>query len=135
MTAKETTPTGDSVNELERLRDILYGERVHSIEERLDEFDQRLLRAVTEINRRMDHEVEELTRRTDTVSKRFDERLMALQTQTNAELRAESAAQAQALSETRAALQNELASLQAEGRAWREKTAQSLQALAAQWLE
>lgn len=135
MTNKNVLPTGDTVSELERLRDILYGERVRSIEERLEEMDQRLLRTTTEMNRRVDHETEELTRRIDTLGKRLDERLLALQTQSSAELRAVSNAQTQALAETRAALQSELDAFQAELRAWREKTAQTLQGLGAQWLE
>jgi DNA repair exonuclease SbcCD ATPase subunit len=149
MTSKNTSTSTDpaeTVNELERLRDILYGERVRSIEGRLDEIDQRLTRTANELNRRIDHEVEELVQRLDAAAKRLDERILALQAQSNAELRLsveeltrrleqQAAQQDQDLQAARASVRQELEELRAEILAWRQKTGQTLAALIRHWSE
>jgi tetrahydromethanopterin S-methyltransferase subunit G len=141
---KETPSLKTEANELERLRDILYGERVRSIEDRLDEIDQRIGRNTSEINRRIDHEVEELGKRLDSMNKRFDERLLSLQTQQTASLNAnvaalndrldeQAASQTAALDETRAALQQDSQTLKNDLRAWRERIGQLVSALGSDW--
>lgn len=141
--ANQTSSKAES-NELERLRDILYGERVRSIEERLDEIDQRIGRNSSEINRRIDHDLEELGKRLDSMNKRFDERLLALQTQQTASLDSnvenlstlineQSTSQTKALDETRAALHQDTESLKHEIRAWREKIGQMVTFLGNEW--
>jgi tetrahydromethanopterin S-methyltransferase subunit G len=84
----DTSSSKTEGNELEHLRDILYGERVRSIESRLDEIDQRISRNTTELNHRVDHEVEELSKRLDALGKRFDECALALQSQEAADINA-----------------------------------------------
>ena len=141
--ANQTSSKAEA-NELERLRDILYGERVRSIEDRLDEIDQRIGRNTSEINRRIDHDLEELGKRLDSMSKRFDERLLALQTQQTANLDStvknlstrlneQSASQTKDLDEARAALHQDTENLKHEIRAWREKIGQMVAVLGNEW--
>jgi len=141
--ANQTSSKAEA-NELERLRDILYGERVRSIEERLDEIDQRIGRNTSEINRRIDHDLEELGKRLDSMNKRFDERLLALQTQQTTSLNSnvenlsirlneQSVGQTKALDEVRATLHQDTENLKHEIRAWREKIGQMVTVLGNEW--
>ncbi len=134
----------EPIGDIERLRDILYGDRVRSLEGRLDEVDQRITRLFNELNRRIDHEVEELIQRVDAAAKRLDDRILSLRAQSAAELRQavdnlsrrleqQSTQHEQNLQQTRAAAHRELEELRNEIQSWRQKTGQVLAALVAQW--
>ncbi len=134
----------EPIGDIERLRDILYGDRVRSLEGRLDEVDQRITRLFNELNRRIDHEVEELIQRVDAAAKRLDDRILTLRAQSAAELRQavdnlsrrleqQATQQEQNLQQARTAAHRELEELRTEIQAWRQKTGQVLAALAAQW--
>lgn len=50
MGAEEAKPTGSSVKELERLRDILYGEQARATEDRLGDLEKRLEKVRSDLN-------------------------------------------------------------------------------------
>ncbi len=50
MSAEEAKPTGSSVKELERLRDILYGEQARATEDRLGDLEKRLEKVRSDLN-------------------------------------------------------------------------------------
>ena len=49
MSAEEAKPTGSSVKELERFRDILYGEQARATEDRLGDLEKRLEKVRSEL--------------------------------------------------------------------------------------
>jgi flagellar biosynthesis GTPase FlhF len=50
MSAEESKPIGGSAKELERLRDILYGEQARATEDRLGDLEARLEKTRSELN-------------------------------------------------------------------------------------
>jgi chromosome segregation ATPase len=128
-------------SDLDRLRDILFGERIRALEDRLDEMEQRLQRATLEVNRRLEHEVEGLLSQIGALGKRLDEQILALRAQQMADLKAagqqweqQLAAQNQALQELQATLTAELSRLREEVLAWRRHLGTQIIALGEQWV-
>lgn len=77
MSAEEVKPTGSSVKELERLRDILYGEQARATEDRLGDLEKRLEKVRSELNAlfRKEHKSLQtsLEKQINALNKQFDE--------------------------------------------------------------
>lgn len=77
MSAEETKPAGSSVKELERLRDILYGEQARATEDRLGDLEKRLEKVRSELNAlfRKEHKSLQtaLEKQINTLNKQLDE--------------------------------------------------------------
>ena len=102
----QTTQTEAGLNELERLRDILYGQQARSTEERLKALSDRLEKIKAEMSARIDALDNQLTAR-----------LEALQAELTERLENQQSSQSQATEANRKALAAQLSQLHADATA------------------
>lgn len=99
----KTTQTESGLNELERLRDILYGQQARNTEERLNE-----------LNARQEAIHTELVARIDDLGKQFVARIEALQAELNKRLEQQGSGQSQTAEANKQALTNQMNQMQAD---------------------